>query len=74
MQGRPFSVTFAQSYSDGGILLGFERAETTNVVSITHPIRPSISVSLGFRDVESSIDHFDESEFTFGINVKPIQF
>lgn len=71
---KPVSANISYSYSDGGKLLGFERDETTRFYNVTYTIHPRVNISVGYKDTNSSIEYFDESEAVFGIQLAPIRF
>lgn len=71
---RALTATAAYSYADGGMLLGFERMDTSRSISINYALTAKISVGMGYKTVNSSIDYFSEKEPTFTIQFAPIRF
>ena len=71
---RALTATAAYSYADGGRLLGLERNDTTRSVSINYSVTTNFSVSVGYRETDSNIDYFSESEPTFSVRLAPIRF
>ena len=71
---RALRATANYSYSDGGKLLGVDRADTAQSLSITYAVHPRFSVSVGYRNTDSTIDYFDDYEPTFGIQFTPFAF
>jgi hypothetical protein len=81
--GRPFSVTVSHAYFAGqNVWLaepgrGFYEAERTQrelLLSASYNVWNGYYVRLGYRDVDSNIDAFDESDFIFGISLASIRF
>ena len=70
------SLTVSASYADadGGMLLGFERSEETYSISATYPLWRSLTASVGHRTTNSTIDYFDVSTPTFGIQFSSFNF
>jgi len=71
---RALSATASYSYADGGKILGFERDEITRSITINYAITNSLSVNVGFREVDSSIDYFSEREPIVSLQFAPIRF
>jgi len=67
-------LSASYSQADGGILLGVARDETTIAVSASFPIWKNLTASVGYRNTDSSIDYFDVSTPTFGVQFAGIQF
>jgi hypothetical protein len=71
---KSLTATIGYSYSDGGIMLGFERNDTNKFISFNYAITPMVSISLGYAQNVSSIDYFSEAEPSIGIQLAPIRF
>ena len=71
---RPLRATLSLSNSDGGKLLGIDRADQSQSIAISYTLTPRLTLSLGYRQTDSSIDYFDTAEPTFGIQFAPIAF
>lgn len=74
VSNRRLTLSASYSEADGARLLGFERAENTWSVSATYSINDNIDVSIGYVETNSTIDYFDVSTPTIGINFRPIRF
>jgi hypothetical protein len=80
LMGRPFSATARYAYSggeflDGGPLFGSRaRFDRTLELSVTYNVWRSWYLRLGYRDVDSTVDYFDESEPVVGISIPTIRF
>lgn len=71
---KPLKLSASYSQADGGMLLGVARDETTVAVSASYPIWKNLTASVGYRRTDSSIDYFDVSTPTFGVQFAAIQF
>jgi hypothetical protein len=71
---RPFTVTASYSHSNGGKLLGFDRSDTTRIVSLNYGITQNFSVSIGYKWTDSSISYFSEREPLVSVQFAPIRF
>lgn len=71
---RPLTASYAYGFADGGKLLGFERNDTSHSFNIAYTLHPRFKVSFGYREVNSSIDYFSESEPIFGFQFAPLRF
>jgi hypothetical protein len=71
---RALTATAAYSYADGGRLLGFERNDTTRSFSINYALDANISVTVGYRTVDSTIDYFSEREPIVSVQFAPLRF
>lgn len=74
LANKPLTLTASYSKADGGMLLGFERSEKTYSVSASYPIWRNLKVTAGYRTTNSTIDYFDVSTPTFGVQFSSIQF
>ena len=71
---KPLKLSASYSQADGGMLLGVARDDTTIAVSASYPIWKNLTANVGYRRTESTIDYFDVSTPTFGIQFASIQF
>lgn len=71
---RALTATASYSYADGGRLLGFERNDTTRSLTLNYALNPNLSVTVGYRTVDSSIDYFSEQEPIVSVQFAPIRF
>jgi hypothetical protein len=71
---KPLKLSASYSQADGGMLLGIARDETTVAVSASYPVWKNLTASVGYRRTDSSIDYFDVSTPTFGVQFNAIQF
>jgi hypothetical protein len=71
---RALTATASYSYADGGRLLGFERNDTTRSVTLNYALNANLSVTVGYRTVDSSIDYFSEREPIVSVQFAPIRF
>ena len=71
---KPLKLSASYSQADGGMLLGVVRGETTIAVSASYPVWKNLTASVGYRNTDSTIDYFDVSTPTFGIQFTAIQF
>lgn len=74
LANKPLTLTASYSKADGGMLLGFERSEKTYSVSASYPIWRSLKATVGYRTTNSTINYFDVSTPTFGVQFSSIQF
>lgn len=74
LANKPLKLNASYSQADGGMLLGVARDETTVAVSASYPIWKNLTASVGYRTTDSTIDYFDVSTPTFGIQFAAIQF
>ena len=74
LANKPLKLSASYSQADGGMLLGVARDETTIAVSASYPIWKNLTASVGYRNTNSTIDYFDVSTPTFGIQFAAIQF
>jgi hypothetical protein len=74
LANKPLRLSASYLQADDGMLLGVARDETTIAVSASYPIWKNLTASVGYRNTNSSIDYFDVSTPTFGIQFAAIQF
>jgi hypothetical protein len=71
---KPVTATLSYAYSDGGMLLGFERNDTSRSISVSYSVTPKISVNIGYKQTRSSIDYFNTNEPVVSVQLAPIRF
>jgi hypothetical protein len=71
---KPLTATLSYAYSDGGMLLGFERNDTSRSISVSYEVTPKVSVNIGYRQTKSTIDYFNTNEPTVSVQLAPIRF
>ena len=71
---KALKLSASYSQADGGMLLGVARDEETVALSASYPIWKNLTASIGYRRTKSTIDYFDVSTPTFGIQFAAIQF
>ena len=71
---KPLTLSASYARADGGMLLGVACDETTVAVSASYPVWKNLTASVGYRRTDSSIDYFDVSTPTFGLQFNAIQF
>jgi hypothetical protein len=60
--GRLITVSLAREYSNGGKLLGVDRADRTTWVQVSVPLTNNLYAKVGYAKTDSTIDYFDVSE------------
>lgn len=71
---RALTATVGYSYADGGRLLGFERNDTTRSVNISYGLTQNLSLNVGYRSIDSTIDYFSEREPVVSVQFAPLRF
>lgn len=71
---KPLTVSASISQSDGGAFFGVDHEERAVLVTVSYPLWKNIHVSLGYRQVDSTIDYFNEKSPIVGIQFNPIRF
>jgi hypothetical protein len=71
---RTLTATVGYSYSDGGRLLGFERNDTSRSINISYGLTQNLSLNVGYRSVDSTIDYFSEREPVVSVQFAPLRF
>jgi hypothetical protein len=71
---KPLTLSASYARADGGMLLGVERSGNTVGISASYQVWKNLSASIGYRRTDSTIDYFDVSTPTFGIQFAAIQF
>jgi hypothetical protein len=83
VMGRPFAVTARYGYAAGETLTVFdpaqgfvprERRDRELRIVISYNVWRSWYVQLGFRDVDSNFDFFDEAQPIVGLSIPTIRF
>ena len=71
---RALTATASYSYADGGRLLGFPRNDTSRSITLDYAINANLSVTVGYRGVDSTIDYFSEREPIVSVQLAPFRF
>ena len=71
---RALTATASYSYADGSRLLGFERNDTTRSLTLNYAVNANLSITVGYRTVDSTIDYFSEREPIVSVQFAPIRF
>lgn len=74
VMGRPFSLTARYGFAAGERLFGVERRERELSLVAAVDIWRGWYLRAGYRDVDSNIDYFDESEPIIGLSVPGLRF
>ena len=68
------SLKLSYEQKDGGFLLGFPRDDQQSSIGLAFSINENIGISVGYSNVDSSIDYYDQSSPFISVNFKPISF
>lgn len=68
------SLQLSYEQKDGGFLLGFPRDDQQSAISLAFSLNENIEISVGYSNVDSSIDYYDQSSPFISVNFKPISF
>jgi hypothetical protein len=71
---KPITLAANYTVSDGGIMLGVIRDERNYGISLSYPIWKKLDLSIGYQVTDSTIDYFDLSSPTLGLQLPIIQF
>ena len=71
---RALTATVSYSYADGGRLFGVDRNDTTIAATLNYAVHPRVSLNIGYKRTNSSIDYFSEREPIIGVQVAPWRF
>ena len=71
---KPLTVSASYTNADGEMLLGFERSEESYSIGASYPLWGSLKASVGYRTSDSTIDYFDVSTPTFGVQFSSFDF
>lgn len=74
VNGKRVKIIAAYEESDGGALLGIEQKDETSTIGLSYEISEQVSVFVGYQNTESSIDYFNVSEPTIGIELASLRF
>jgi hypothetical protein len=74
LANKPLTLSASYADADGGMLLGFERSDKTYSISATYPLWRSLTSSVGYITTNSTIDYFDVSTPTFGVQFSSFNF
>ena len=68
------SLNLSYEIKDGGVLLGFPRDDKQSAISLAFSLNENIGISVGYSNVDSSIDYYDQSSPFISVNFKQISF
>ena len=68
------SLRLSYELKDGGFLLGFARDDQQSAISLAFSLNENIGISMGYSNVDSSIDYYDQSSPFISVNFNPISF
>ena len=68
------SLPLSYEQKDGGFLLGFPRDDQQSAISLAFSLNENIGISVGYSNVDSSIDYYDQSSPFISVNFKQISF
>ncbi|WP_445808804.1 hypothetical protein [Yoonia sp.] len=71
---RALTATVVYSYADGGKLLGFERNDTTRSINISYGLTQNMSLNVGYRSIDSTIEYFSEQEPIVSVQFATLRF
>ena len=71
---KPLTLSASCANADGGMLLEFKRSDKTYSINASYPLWRSLTASVGYRTTDSTIDHFDATSPTFGLQFAPLNF
>jgi hypothetical protein len=74
LANKPLTLSASYADADGGMLLGVERSNETYSISASYPLWRSLTASVGYRTTDSTIDYFDVSTPTFGVQFSSFNF
>jgi hypothetical protein len=74
LANKPLTLSASYAAADGGMLLGVERSNETYSISASYPLWGSLTASVGYRTTDSTIDYFDVSTPTFGVQFSSFNF
>jgi hypothetical protein len=72
--GKRVKLIAAYEESDGGALLGIAQKNETSTVGVSYEINEQITIFLGYQNISSSIDYYNVSEPTIGIELASLRF
>ena len=71
---KPLTLSVGMSNASGGLLFGYERSERTYSVSAAYPVGKHLRAQFGYKSTDSTIDYFDASTPTFGLQFASVSF
>ena len=74
LANKPLTLSASYADADGGMLLGVERSNETYSISASYPLWRSLTASVGYRTTDSTIDYYDVSTPTFGVQFSSFNF
>ena len=69
---KPITVSFRQTFYDGGKFLGIDRADTSQQLSVSYPFSNGFNVSIGYAKTVSTIHSFSSAGPIFSISLPVI--
>ena len=61
IKNRKYSLSIGQEYRDGGMLLGVDRSDLANTISLNAMINANTRIRVGYTSNNSTIDYYDQS-------------
>jgi len=74
VKGKPVSMSLSISDASGSQMIGVARRDITKSIDLVYGVTPKVSLSVGYENVDSSIDYFDVKAPKFGIRFSAIKF
>lgn len=74
LANKPLKLSAIYANADGKMMLGVERRDETYGINASYPLWRSLTASVGYRTTDSTIDHFDVTSPTFGLQFAPLNF
>lgn len=71
---RPLRATVGYRAAKGGRLLGVARDDDRVFIDVSYAVHPRVRVSVGYSQIHSTIDYFDESGAVFGVQFTQLRF
>jgi predicted porin len=71
---KPLIFSIGYASADGGVLLGYERSDQTYSISASYPVWNNLTVSIGYKETDSTIDYFDTRAPVIGLQFSSISF
>ena len=71
---KPLIFSIGYASADGGVLLGYERSNQTYSISASYPVWNNLTVSIGYKETDSTIDYFDTRAPVIGLQFSSISF
>lgn len=71
---KPITITVAYKKSAGGNWLGMMRQEQSASIEISYPLWRAVNAVLGYHQIESNVDYFDDAYPSFGLQFAGVRF